>query len=72
MIPVAKPFCEDLGRKKACPSSQVNLRGTDITLHVITKVDNDEHGQKAMPGRDILNKLRLFLDGLAHEIEVQA
>ena len=48
---------------------RVDLRINDILLPGITVV-GDELGSEIVLGRDLLNKLRLLLDGPMNEIEV--
>lgn len=68
--PVAEAFLRShWGERRRVHLFRVDLRIDDIALPGVTVV-GDEQGQEIVLDRDILNKLRLFLDGPAHEIEV--
>ena len=70
--PIAEAFLRShWGERRRVHLFRVDLRIADLVLPGITVVGDDQ-GQEIVLGRDVLNKLRLLLDGPVHEIEIQA
>ncbi len=69
--PVAEAFLRShWGERRRVHLFRVDLRINEISLPGVTVIGDDQ-GQEIVLGRDVLNKLRLFLNGPLNEIEVR-
>lgn len=69
--PIAETFLRShWGERRRVHLFHVDLRIDGISLPGVTVVGDDQ-GQEIILGRDVLNKLRLLLDGPLNEVEVR-
>jgi len=69
--PIAEAFLRShWGERRRVHLFRVDLRIDEISLPGVTVVEDDQ-GQEIILGRDVLNKLRLLLDGPMNELEVR-
>jgi len=67
--PVAEAFLRShWGERRRVHLFRVDLRIDEISLPGVTVIGDDQ-GQEIILGRDVLNKLRMLLDGPVNEIE---